>query len=517
MNEQQSAGGVMLPGAPQQGGQEDTTPPPSARRGVLPLFIVLALGAAAGAGFTWAHFTGRLASLYHALGIHGAHEAEGPAGAPPALGEHAGHGGMKMPKAEGAEASKLPGYAVVKITPEKQQAIGVRTGKVQRGGLRMSIQAVGIVEPDQTRLARIHTRVSGWVTKVHVNFVGQDVTKDHPLLELYSPDLMRAQLDYIQSLDSWETQGKTEPMRRLVEATRRQLELWGVPPDEIKKMETPPRKPRDTLQLRAPIDGRVLERNVQAGSYVEPAMDLYRIADLSVVWLQAKVYEYELPHVEVGQPVHISVAGRPDLKDVPGKVSFIEPVFQEATRTVKVRVALANEGGRFKPGMYADLVIDHDMSQVPRPVEVADTFGLLGAPVGPGALLAASALTAVRTGLLVPEDGILRTGERNLAFRLLPGDRFEPVEVTLGARFKDRVEVLAGLEEGDEIVTSAAFLIDAESRLKSALAGMSGHQHDAAPKKPEPPPEDHKGHEHHQHGPAPDPHEGHKGHEHHEH
>jgi Cu(I)/Ag(I) efflux system membrane fusion protein len=226
------------------------------------------------------------------------------------------------------------------------------------------------------------------------------------------------------------------------------------------------RKARESLRLRSPISGRVLERNVQEGSYVEPAADLYRIADLSVVWLQAKIYEYELPHVEIGQPVHISVPARPDLKDIAGKVSFVEPVFQEATRTVKVRVVIDNPKDVFKPGMYADLVIDHDMGE----------------------------------GLLVPESGLLRTGVRVLAFRVLPENRFEPVEVTVGARFGERVQVLAGLSEGDVVVTSAAFLIDAESRLKSATAGMSGHQHGGAPaeKKSEPPPKaGDKGHEHH--------------------
>jgi Cu(I)/Ag(I) efflux system membrane fusion protein len=415
----------------------------------------------------------------------------------------------------------VPGYSVVTITPEKQQAIGVRTGKVERGRLKMSVRAVGIIEPDQTRLARVHTRISGWVTKLHVNFVGQNVKKGDPLLELYSPELLSTQHDYLIALESWESQGKTEPQRRLVDATRRRLELWGVPADEIEELERT-RKPHEALRLRATLSGRVLERNVQEGSYVEPAADLYRIADLSVVWVQAKVYQYELPHIEVGQPVQVSLPVRPDVR-LEGKVSFIEPVLQEATRTVKVRVAVDNSNDLFKPGMYADLVIDHDMSQSPRSVEAASTFGVLGSSVGPGSFLAVSALMAARTGLLVPESGLLRTGERNLAFRILPGSRFEPVEVRLGGRFEERFEVLAGLNEGDEIVTSAAFLIDAESRLKSATAAMGGHQHSAPPKKPETTPDDHKGHEHHQHEPiaepkkpnVPDPHTGHKGHEHH--
>jgi Cu(I)/Ag(I) efflux system membrane fusion protein len=187
----------------------------------------------------------------------------------------------------------------------------------------------------------------------------------------------------------------------------------------------------------------VLERNVLEGTRVEPTTDLYTIADLSVVWLQAKIYEYELPHIEIGQPVRIFLVSEPE-KEIKGSVSFVEPVLQETTRTVNVRVTMNNPKDEFKPGMYADLVINHDMGE----------------------------------GLVVPESAVLRTGIRNLAFRVLRGNRFEPVEVAVGPyQFNGKFQVLRGLSEDDEIVTSAGFLIDAESRLKSATSAMSGHQH----------------------------------------
>jgi Cu(I)/Ag(I) efflux system membrane fusion protein len=203
---------------------------------------------------------------------------------------------------------------------------------------------------------------------------------------------------------------------------------------------------------------------------VEPTTELYRIADLTVVWLQAKIYEYELPHIELNQPVRVTLVTQPDT-DLKGKVSFIEPVLKEATRTVNVRVELDNPKNLFKPGMYANLEIEHDMGE----------------------------------GLLIPESGLLQTGDRALAFRVLADDRFEPVEVKLGSRFGDRWQVLSGLSQGDEIVTSAVFLIDAESRLKSAVAAFGGHQHGsgASPSgtkegdKPKP----RVGHEHHGHEP----------------
>jgi Cu(I)/Ag(I) efflux system membrane fusion protein len=405
--------------------------------------VLVALGVGVGVALATAHFTGRLNPLYHQLGFHALHggpdQSEGgePAtsGAHAGHAGHAGHSGMSLPQVGSGEPSRIPGYAVVQISPERQQLIGVRTGTVTKDRLLMSIRAVGIIEPDQTRLARIQTRISGWVTKVHANFVGQNVKQGDPLLEIYSPDLLSTQEEYLIALDGHQ--------QALANSARRRLELWGVPPDEIKQLEKT-KKARETLMLRAPISGRVLERTALEGTRVEPTMELYRIADLSVVWLQAKIYEYELPHVEIGQPVRISLVSRPET-EFQSKVAFVEPVLQEATRTVKVRVVLDNPKDEFRPGMYADLWIQHDMG----------------------------------TGLLVPESALLRTGERNLAFRVLPGGRFEPLEVKVGARFGERLQVLAGLSEGERVVTSAGFLIDAESRLKSAVSAMGGHQHGA--------------------------------------
>ena len=213
-----------------------------------------------------------------------------------------------------------------------------------------------------------------------------------------------------------------------------------MPEDEIEKLaET--KQPRDTLMLRAPIKGVVLERTVLEGNYVEPSTDLYRIADLLVVWLQAKIYEYELPHVELGQPVTVTLLSD-STAEFQGKVSFVEPIVQEKTRTIKVRVEIPNEDERLKPGMYADLKIDHDMGE----------------------------------GLLIPDTAVLQTGERGVAFRAREGGWFEPVEVTLGGRFGQRLEVLSGLTEGEKILTSAVYLIDSESQMRASASG-GGHHH----------------------------------------
>jgi Cu(I)/Ag(I) efflux system membrane fusion protein len=428
---------------------------------VIPLLIGIAVGLAVAAAASYVHQSGRLTLVYHALGLHSwASNSDKTSETPAMPMGHAGHGGMSMPQGAG-EPAKLPGYSVVTISPERQQRIGVRAGRVERDRLLMFIRAVGIIEPDQTRLKRVHPRISGWVTKVHVNFVGQDVKKGDPLLEIYSPDLLTTQQEYLIALESKETQGAGKSSGKLAELTLKKLRLFGVADEEIRELEKT-KKPRETLILRAEIGGRVLDRAVLEGSYVEPKMELYQIADLSHLWLQAKVYEYELPHIELNQPVHIELLSQPG-SEIKGKVAFVEPVVQEMTRAAKVRVDINNPKNQVKPGMYANLKIDHDMGE----------------------------------GLLVPEEALLRTGERTLAFRVLPEGRFEPIEVTAGARFGERVQVLAGLTEGDEIVTSAVFLIDAESRLKSAVGAMGGHQHGGAET---PPPKPVAAHEHEGHG-----------------
>lgn len=191
-----------------------------------------------------------------------------------------------------------------------------------------------------------------------------------------------------------------------------------------------------------PADGGiVLDRNVLEGNYVEPSTELYRIADLSVVWLQAKIYEYELPHIELKQPAAVTLLSDPAAKFY-GKITFVEPIVQELTRTVKVRVEIPNPDERLTPGMYANLEIEHDMGQ----------------------------------GLLIPDSAVVRTGERGVAFRALEGGWFEPVEVTIGGRFGQRLEILKGLKEGEKILTSAVFLVDSESQMRASSSG-AGHQH----------------------------------------
>lgn len=331
------------------------------------------------------------------------------------------------------KTSAVPRHAAVVISPQLQQRIGVTVARVQRKQLTMSVRAVGIVQPDETRLAKIHLKTEGWVEKLFVNYTGQKVAAGDPLLAIYSPQFLTAQSEYLTS-----RRARDAPLAQLA---RRKLELLDVPDDEIDELDKTAR-PRKDILLRTPISGTVLKRNAFEDQYVTAQKELYEIADLSVVWVQAKIYEYELPHVHLEQPATVTAEALPG-RTLAGKVVFLQPIVEEPTRTVQVRVELPNPDGDLRPGMFADIRIDHDMG----------------------------------AGLLVPEEAVIRTGEHAFAFRAEKGERFEPVQVSISPLvFEGRYQVLSGLEEGDRVVTSANFLVDSESRLKfgGGMAGMAG-------------------------------------------
>ena len=343
--------------------------------------------------------------------------------------------GMNMGSPQGGTSesmSSVPGYAMVMVTPQFQQRLGVTVGRVEKGPLRMQVRTVGIVRPDETKLARIHLRTEGWTKKQFVNFVGAAVKKGDPLLSIYSPDFLTTQREYLTAIKSGQ--------EALAELSRQRLELWDVPSDALDQLQRT-RKPRTYLTLRSPIAGTVLQRNVFEDQYITPKNELYQVADLSTVWVQAKVYEYELPHVELGQPAKVTLPALPG-RELSGKVVFIQPTVEEPARTVEVRVELPNRDGKLKPGMFGHITIAHHMGE----------------------------------GLFAPTSAIIRTGERDIAFRAENGDHFIPVEVTISPfQFDDRFHILSGLKAGDRVVTAANFLIDSESRLRSgAGGGMAG-------------------------------------------
>jgi Cu(I)/Ag(I) efflux system membrane fusion protein len=354
--------------------------------------------------------------------------------------------GMDMPgmemgdakKMEPKEKSGVEGYAPITIAPDIQQRIGVTVDAVKKEPLRMSVNTVGIVHPNETKTARIHLRANGWVEKLFVNFTGQQVEKGEPLLSIYSPDFLTTQDEYLIARQSRNLQATGQPS--LARAALEKLKLLGISDDEIRKLEETG-EAQVNLTLRSPITGTVLKKDVLEGDYITPERELYAVSDLSTVWVQAKAYQYELPHIELGMPARVSVPGLPESR-YEGKVVFIQPTVEEATRTVQVRIELANPDGLLKPDMFVEVEIEHEMGE----------------------------------GLLVPVAAVFRTGKRDIVFRAEKDQHFVPVEVEISPmKFaEERYQVMKGLAAGDRIITSANFLIDSESRLRAGAGGMAG-------------------------------------------
>jgi RND family efflux transporter MFP subunit len=359
-----------------------------------------------------------------------------------------------VPIDEGASPdAAVPGYVPVTIPARKQQHIGVTTQRIERRVLSQTVNAVGRVDYDETGLSWVNARVGGWIEALHVDRTGQLVRRGQPLLEIYSPDLVGGQEEYLVAMRNVERLEASNAIptavsqaRALLADARRRLELWDIPVEQIETLEERGTVTRLTT-LRSPAGGYVVEKTALQGKHLEPGENLYRIADLSRVWVQAEVYEDQLPLLKPDQEAEIEVSSLPG-RPYRGRIDYIYPYLEAATRTVRVRVVVPNPDLSLRPEMYARI-----------------TFR----PESAGPLLT------------VPNEAILDTGERRIAFVARGEGTFEPRELTIGLRTRDYTVVLDGLAEGEEVVTSGNFLIDSESRLKAALSGMAagagGHKH----------------------------------------
>lgn len=384
----------------------------------------------------------------------------GAAGAPvSAQTGHAGHSATAPAKADDLDLSGLtmeslqkegkmvevaPG--TVQISPERQHLIGVRIGTVEKRPLQKVIRTNGRVEFDEKRLATVSPKIGGWIEELYVDFTGAPVKKGAPLLTLYSPELVSTQEEYLSALSARrELSASPYPEiaasgNALVESARRRLRLWDISEEQIRVLEQTGQV-RKTLTLYSPYGGIVLEKMAFRGMRVEPGMALYKLADLSVVWLIADIYEYELPLIRLGQQASIHLSYLQG-EVFTGKAVFIYPYLDAQTRTARVRFEFANPHGTLKPEMYAGVEI------------------------------------TIRLGdkVTVPEGAIIDTGIRKVAIVDKGSGYFEPRDVKLGTKAGDYYEVLDGLTVGERVVTSANFLIDSESKLKEAVGG-AGHQH----------------------------------------
>jgi len=336
--------------------------------------------------------------------------------------------------------------AGVMVSSRKQQLIGVKTEIAAVRSLTHSIRTFGLVEVNETKLTHIHTKMDGWIQKLYVKFSGERVEKDQMLFEIYSPELVSTQEEYLLALKAVRTLGNSEfpgiaeNARSLLRATRQRFALWDITPDHIEDLKRTGAVLR-TLPLHAPSSGHILSMHVREGMHVTPAMELYTLADLSTVWVLADLYEYEIPLVQLGQQAKITMPYLPG-KTLTGTVTYIYPVLDTKTRTVKVRFELPNPGWTLKPGMFAN-------------VELTISLG---------------------DRLVIPTTAVLDSGTEQLVFVDQGNGMFEPRTVTVGVRTRDWCEVKEGVQAGERVVTSGNFLIDSESNLK-ASAGMMHSSH----------------------------------------
>ncbi|MFI5396028.1 MAG: efflux RND transporter periplasmic adaptor subunit [Candidatus Binatia bacterium] len=340
------------------------------------------------------------------------------------------------------EGKGVPG--AVRISPAKQQLIGVRTVIASRRTLTRNIQTVGIVQADETRVHKVHTKFPGWVDKLFVDFTGRDVKAGEPILSIYSPDLVSTQAEYLLARRGHEQLHQSpfpeaaESSKTLLDAARRRLLLWDITPQQIRELEESG-KPQTAVTLHSPVGGIVTVKDVYQGVYVTPEMELYAVTDLSRVWVVLDLYAHEMASVRAGMPVNLSISAYPG-EAFTGSVAYVYPYLDGKTRTNKVRVQMDNPDLRLKPDMYANAEIR---------VPFADR-------------------------LAVPENAVLDSGTRQVVFVVSDDGYFQPREVRLGQRADGYVEVLDGVADGERVVTGANFMVDSESQLKAALGAMEG-------------------------------------------
>jgi Cu(I)/Ag(I) efflux system membrane fusion protein len=322
----------------------------------------------------------------------------------------------------------------------RRQRLGVRTAPVERRHLSRRIRAVGEVKVDETRLADVNLRMSGWVHKLFVEETGQRVKKGQPLFTLYSPELYAAQREYLAAVSR---QGEAGPaIAELTRASEQRLRLLGMSQSQVRELQ---RRgvAWENLPIVAPASGYVIDKDIVEGGRIEAGTRVYRIADLSRLWIDAEVYETDLQHVVEGQPVTVTLPYVPG-RTIRGRVDYVYPTLSGTTRTGRVRVALDNPDLVLKPDMYADVEIEVDLGE----------------------------------RVVVPDSAVIYTGPRRLVFVDLGEGRLQPRDIHIGAHAGGYVEVTHGLEVGDIVVTSGNFLIAAESRIRSAT-GYWGGSHDA--------------------------------------
>lgn len=351
---------------------------------------------------------------------------------------HAGHAVASQHEGHGG----LPGWAPVVVDPGRQQLLGIRTITLHPQALARKIRMVGLVETDETRTSHVHVKFEGFIEKVQVGFVGQQVRKGQPLFDIYSRDLFSAQQEYLSARASLAglpqgplSQSTRAAAEEVVAAARRRLELYDVPPAVLARLERTGQAQR-AISILSPQGGTVIAKEALEGLSVTPMVHLYVIADLSRVWVVAEVHERDLAQVKVGQPATLVIDAHPG-RGFAGQATFISPTLDQSTRTARVRFEFPNRDGALKPGMFATVNLEADLG----------------------------------SGLAVPSDAVIDTGERQIVFVAHAGGHFQPRAIRLGVALDGAYQVLEGLEAGEAIASQGQFLLDSESRIRGAGKG----------------------------------------------
>jgi membrane fusion protein, copper/silver efflux system len=339
----------------------------------------------------------------------------------------------------------------VEISVEKQRMLGVETSEVTVRPLSHVIRTVGRIDYDEKRIATVNTKIEGWIERLYVDYTGKYVKKGDPLADIYSPELVSTQQEFLNAL-KWTAQKNGAGSERLnealsrdasvlLEATRERLRLWDISESQIDKIAGSG-KPIRTLTLYSPVSGYVVQKMALKGMKVMPGEKLFDVADLSQVWVMADIYEYELPLIRIGQAATITMSYFPG-KSFTSRIDYIYPTLSSETRTAKIRFSISNPGGGLKPQMFTDIELKVDLGKK----------------------------------LAVPDNAVIDTGIRQVVYVDTGDGSFEPREVKLGLRAEGFREVLQGLNPGEKVASSATFLVDSEAQLKGVMPLTGGHKH----------------------------------------
>jgi len=340
---------------------------------------------------------------------------------------------------------------VVEVPPEIQQTMGIRTFAAEVRSMKKTLRTIGRVEYDERKLTTVNIKVEGWIEKLYADYTGKHVSKGTPLADIYSPELISTQLEYINLLN-WKSSVGLRTQRNiefnwgdrfgtvgrltvydldpLIDVAKQKFALWEIPEEQMKAIEVS-KQPVKTMTIKSPASGYVFSKPVFKGTRVAPGDKIFDIVDLSTVWVLADIYEYEIPFVKMGQTARITLSYYPG-KEFSSKVDFIYPSLSGQTRTARVRFVLPNPNLLFKPQMFANVEMELSLGE----------------------------------RLSIPETAILDTGTRQVVYVDLGDGNFSPRQIKAGDRANGMVEILSGLKAGEKVASSAVFLIDSESKLK---------------------------------------------------